>query len=71
MAMHTELWFPTVIWSAMTHFADNSELKRWAYEKQKTDPGRVISNYKGFQSSDITLGENPEIDKLEHTWIKN
>ena len=64
MAMHTELWFPTVIWSAMTHFADNSELKRWAYEKQKTDPGRVISNYKGFQSSDITLGENPEIDKL-------
>ena len=64
MAMHTELWFPTVIWSAMTHFANNSELKSWAYEKQKTDPGRVISNYKGFQSSDITLGENSEIDKL-------
>ena len=62
--MHTELWFPTVIWSAMTHFLDNKNLKRWAYDKQKTDPGRVISNYKGYQSSDLVLGENKEIDLL-------
>lgn len=64
MAMHTELWFPTVIWSAMIHCVDNSKLKQWAYEKKKQDQGRVISNYGGYQSSDITFGENEEIDKL-------
>lgn len=64
MAMHTELWFPSVIWSAMTHFADNAELKSWAYQKQKADPGRVISNYGGYQSSDIRRGESSEIDKM-------
>jgi uncharacterized protein (TIGR02466 family) len=64
MAMHTELWFPSVIWSAIIHAVDNSELKRWAYEKQKTDKGRVISNYGGWQSNDIVFGENDQIDKL-------
>jgi uncharacterized protein (TIGR02466 family) len=64
MAMHTELWFPSVIWSAMTHFGNNTELKKYAYERQKTDPGRVISNYIGYQSSDIRSGEHPEIDRL-------
>ena len=64
MAMHTELWFPSVIWSAMTHFGNNTELKKYAYERQKTDPGRVISNYIGYQSSDIRSGEHLEIDRL-------
>lgn len=64
MAMHTELWFPSVIWSAMTHFANNAELKRWAYEKRKSDKGRKVSNQGGWQSNDILLGENYEIDKL-------
>lgn len=64
MAMHTELWFPTVIWSAMIHMIDNNELKRWAYEKQKQDKGRVISNYNGYQSNDILPGECIEVDKL-------
>lgn len=64
MAMHTELWFPSVIWSAMTHFGNNSELKRFAYERQKVDPGRVISNFGGYQSCDIKSGDNAEIDKL-------
>jgi uncharacterized protein (TIGR02466 family) len=64
MAMHTELWFPSVIWSAMTHFGNNSELKRFAYERQRVDPGRVISNFGGYQSSDIKSGDNAEIDKL-------
>jgi len=62
--MHTELWFPTVIWSAMIHLVDNTEVKRWAYEKQKQDKGRVISNYKGYQRNDILPGECLEIDKL-------
>jgi len=64
MAMHTELWFPTVVWSAMIHMVDNNEVKRWVYEKQKQDKGRVISNYGGWQSNDIQAGECPAIDKL-------
>ena len=64
MAMHTELWFPSVIWSAMTHFGNNSELKKFAYERQKTDAGRVISNFGGYQSNDILSGENKYIDDL-------
>ena len=67
MAMHTELWFPQVIWSAMIHMVDNYELKNWAYDRQKNDIGRRISNYGGFQSSDILSGQCKEVDKLvEH-----
>ena len=62
--MHTEMWFPTVIWSAMTHFVDNKAIKHWAYDRKKNDVGRVISNYNGYQSSDILLGNHPDIDKL-------
>jgi len=64
MAMHTELWFPSVIWSSMKHFGNNAELKRFAYERQKTDPGRVISNFGGYQSSDIKSGDNADVDAL-------
>jgi uncharacterized protein (TIGR02466 family) len=64
MAMHTELWFPSVIWSAMIHMVDNDAVKQWAYEKQKQDKGRVISNYGGWQSNDIQTGECPAIDKF-------
>lgn len=62
--MHTELWFPTVIWSAMIHKVDNEEVKHWAYEKRKHDQGRVVSNYGGWQSNDIQAGECPAIDKF-------
>jgi uncharacterized protein (TIGR02466 family) len=64
MAMHTEMWFPTVIWSAMTHFVDNKELKSWAYLRKKDDAGRKISNYNGYQSSDLHAGDNQQIDNL-------
>lgn len=64
MAMHTEMWFPTVIWSAMTHFVDNTDLKKWAYSRKKEDVGRTVSNYNGYQSSDILAGDNEQIDKL-------
>jgi len=62
--MHTELWFPSVIWSAMVHSIDNSELKKWAYQKAKEDTGRKISNFGGYQSSDIKQGECKAIDEL-------
>jgi len=64
MAMHTELWFPSVIWSAVTHVIDNSQLKRYAYDRMKSDSGRTISNYQGYQSSDIISGDNEQIDGL-------
>jgi uncharacterized protein (TIGR02466 family) len=65
--MHTELWFPQVIWSAMIHMVDNYELKNWAYDRKKNDIGRRISNYGGFQSSDIMSGQCKQVDKLiEH-----
>jgi len=64
MAMHTELWFPSVIWSAMTHKFDNKALKQFAYDRKKNDPGRTISNYNGYQSSDLLPGDNQEIDRL-------
>ena len=64
MAMHTELWFPSVIWSSIIHVVDNAELKRYAYDRMKTDRGRVISNYGGWQSSDLRPGECEQIDRL-------
>jgi uncharacterized protein (TIGR02466 family) len=62
--MHTELWFPTVVWSAIIHMINNSTIKSWAYEKQKTDKGRVVSNSGGYQSNDIRSSECEEVDKL-------
>ena len=47
MAMHNELWFPSVIWSAVINNVDNGALKKFAYDKIKEDPqGRQISNNK-------------------------
>lgn len=64
MAMHSELWFPSVIWSAIIHSIDNSAIKSWAYQKKQNDKGRVISNHIGYQSNDILPGECTEIDNL-------
>lgn len=64
MAMHTELWFPSVIWSAIIHAVDNTELKKFAYDRKKSDPGRTVSNYNGYQSNDIQAGDHAQIDKL-------
>jgi uncharacterized protein (TIGR02466 family) len=64
MAMHTELWFPQVIWSAIIHMVDNYELKNWAYDRKKNDVGRRLSNFGGYQSDDIRKGVNPQVDKL-------
>jgi len=64
MAMHTELWFPQVVWSAVIHCVDNKQLKHWAYDRKRNDVGRVISNYNGYQSSDILPGDHEQIDLL-------
>lgn len=65
MAMHTELWFPQVIWSAIVNTIDNNELKKFAYQVKAQDPqGRILSNYTGYQSKDIVKGTHPQIDRL-------
>lgn len=64
MAMHTELWFPSVIWSSVIHVVDNAEVKSFAYNLQETNQGRIVSNYNGFQSQDIKSGDCPAIDRL-------
>lgn len=67
MAMHTELWFPSVVWSSVIHVVDNTELKKWAYERKRKDRGRALTNFAGYQSNDILSGECEQIDKLvEH-----
>ena len=70
MAMHTELWFPSVIWSAIIHSVDNNQLKKFAYDKQVNDSGRIISNFGGFQSNDLKPNENAQIDILINTLNK-
>ena len=67
MAMHNELWFPNVIWSSIIHSVDNTSMKKYAYERQKVDSGRVISNFGGWQSNDIKENESPDIDRLIKT----
>jgi len=62
--MHTELWFPSVIWSSIIHVIDNKSLKDWCYYRKKNDIGRIVSNYSGYQSSDILAGDNEQVDKL-------
>ena len=64
MSMHTELWFPSVVWSAMVHALDNDLLKQFAYARSSTDRGRVVSNYGGWQSRDLSSGDCVEIDKM-------
>ena len=63
MAMHTELWFPSVIWSSIIHVVNNAQLKSFAYDRKKNDVGRVISNFNGFQSSDLLPGDCEQIDR--------
>lgn len=64
MAMHTELWFPSVVWSQITHVCNNQSLKHFAYDRKQNDVGVRHSNYGGWQSDAIQAGDHPEIDKL-------
>lgn len=64
MTLHNELWFPSVIWSGIVHRVNNGNLKNYAYIRQKTDLGVAISNYNGWQSSSIRLGESSDVDSL-------
>ena len=65
--MHTELWFPSVVWSSMIHSGKNEDLKQYAYDLKKNSQTRVLSNYGGFQSPDIKAGESQALDRLMQT----
>jgi uncharacterized protein (TIGR02466 family) len=64
MALHTELWFPSVVWSGILPGPDNARLKEYAYQRQKQDIGVEIHNYGGYQSTSIEQGESSTIDLL-------
>ena len=64
MAMHTELWFPSVIWSSVIHIVDNADVKAFAYHLQEENQGRTVSNYGGFQSQNLNSGQCVAIDRL-------
>ena len=64
MAMHTELWFPSVIWSGLLSGIDNDALTIFAYDKKATDEGVTVSNYIGWQSGPIKHGDNEEFDNF-------
>jgi uncharacterized protein (TIGR02466 family) len=64
MPLHTELWFPSVVWSGIIHVCDNTELKKFAYQKKLQDKGVTVSNYGGWQSNSIVAGESQDVDNL-------
>lgn len=66
MPLHTELWFPSAIWSGIKPEIDNLSLRSFAYKKQKEDPGVQISNYIGWQSNSIQANEDRAFDNLVH-----
>jgi len=70
MALHTELWFPSVVWSGIIHTPDNAALKTFAYERKRNDVGVEISNYQGWQSTSIEHNESKAIDDLVLTLNK-
>jgi uncharacterized protein (TIGR02466 family) len=70
MAMHTELWFPSVVWSSIIHVGKNEDLKAYAYELKKDVPTQVLSNYGGYQSPNLKAGESKALDRLMDTITK-
>lgn len=64
MALHTELWFPSVVWSGIAHVVNNERLTLFARSKMQKDLGVEFSNYGGWQSNSIESGESPDIDSL-------
>lgn len=64
MGMHNELWFPSVIWSSIVHSIDNKSIRRYAYDRKKSDQGKSVLNQGGWSSSTVLPGENYQIDKL-------
>ena len=59
MAMHNELWFPSVIWSAVINNVDNGALKKFAYDKIKEDDTFNFSDLAEFApKKQLTLEVN-------------
>lgn len=74
MAMHSELWFPSVVWSSLIHNIDKKSLKYFVYDRRKNDVGHTVTAYNGYQSSSILPNNNEQIDLLVdtvNTEIKN
>ena len=64
MPLHTELWFPSPIWSGKFFNVDNQEIKQFAYDLKQKTSGVQISNAGGWQSDSVNKGFCPAIDQL-------
>ena len=64
MTMHAELWFPSVVWSAIINVVNNDQMKTFAYDLKSKDPGVNISNYGGWQSNSLKAQQNIQVDRL-------
>lgn len=62
--MKKELWFPTPIWYDQLDF-DREKIKQACYKLKELDSeGRTISNFGGWQSTDIVSMNLPEFNEF-------
>ena len=61
--MQCDLWFPTPIWSTELDI-DNQKIYDFCKKRQSKDLGRELSNYKGWQSTDIYPHEHNVLNEL-------
>ena len=64
MALHTELWFPTPIWSGKIHTVNNMVVGDYARHLKMATPGVQKSNAGGWQSDSVRTGDNSQVDML-------
>lgn len=64
MALHTELWFPTPIWSGKVYTVNNDDVANYARHLQHKTPSVQKSNVGGWQSDSVRTGDNTQIDML-------
>lgn len=64
MALHTEMWFPSPIWSGKIHTVNNMELGDFARHLKIKTPSVQKTNVNGWQSDSVRSGDNTQVDAL-------
>lgn len=67
MALHGEVWFPSVIWAGQVLNVDFDAIQSHAYQLQLHDEGVYKSNFNAWQSNDILNIATEEYDPLINT----
>ena len=61
--MDLKNWFSNFVGSTSLNNIDNKKLKKYCQNLKESHPGRIISNYKGWQSENLNL-QSPIIKNL-------